>query len=308
MKKVVILLNMGGPESLDDVKVFLSNMFNDKYILPMKSKLLRSFVAWIITKMRDKEAQENYKALGGKSPLADTTRSLVAKLNALSGEYHFDFAMNYVSPFANEVLARYKDCDEMVFFPLYPHHSQTTVTSSLDSAFEAAKKYGIQNIRVIEPFYDDANFNEILINDIKQTARKMAGSDDFSDINMIFSAHSLPLSIIEKGDLYEKHINAHAKLLGENLGFKSTCVAYQSRLGPVKWLEPNISAVLDDLKGQKALVYPISFCIDCSESDFELNILFREHAKNAGVSEYDVVKAPNDSQSFAKYILEKCQK
>lgn len=304
-KEIVILLNMGGPNNLDEVEVFLKNMFNDKYILPMKNKLLRSFVAWIITTLRKKEASESYKALGGRSPIAGLTASLCQKLNAAQNRFHFDFAMNYTPPFATDVLARYKGAKKITFFPLYPHHSQTTVLSSLDDATAAAKEHDISGIRVIEPFYEDESFNEIIINDIKATCAK-AGFEP-KDTQLVFSAHSLPVSIIKKGDLYEKHINAHVNLLSKSLDFKGIQLAYQSRLGPVEWLGPNISAVLDGLKGQNVLVYPISFCIDCSESDFELDIMFREHASKVGVAKYAVVKAPNDSEEFVEYILQKCE-
>ena len=302
-KEVVILLNMGGPNDLSEVKVFLKNMFNDKYILPLKSAFLRSILAWFITAMRQKEASESYKALGGKSPIVGLSKSLCEKLNAAQNRFHFDFAMNYTPPFAKDVLARYKGAKKITFFPLYPHHSQTTVLSSLDDATAAAKMHEISGIKVIEPFYEDESFNKILINDIKKTCAENGFSPN--DTHLIFSAHSLPVSIIKAGDLYEKHTNAHVSLLSKSLDFKGIHLAYQSRLGPVEWLGPNISAVLEGLKGQNVLVYPISFCIDCSESDFELDIMFREHASKVGVAKYAVVKAPNDSDGFVNYIIQK---
>ena len=303
MKKVVILLNMGGPNDLSEVKVFLKNMFNDKYILPIPSPFLRSLAAWGITKLRDKEAQSNYKALGGKSPISDITRSLCQKLNSVQNEVIFDFAMNYTAPFCDDVFKKYENCDDMVLFPLYPHHSQTTTLSSLDDAKESAKKYNIKISKIIEYFYEDSEYNAI----IRQNILKAAKQNGFepAQTNLIFSAHSLPQSIINKGDLYEKHTNAHVALLSEGLNFKNITLAYQSRLGPVKWLGPNIGDVLDTLKGQNVLVYPISFCIDCSESDFELAILYKEHAAKARIAKYEVVKAPNDSDEFVKYILNK---
>ena len=280
-------------------------MFNDKYILPLKSAFLRSILAWFITAMRQKEASESYKALGGKSPIVGLSKSLCEKLNAAQNRFHFDFAMNYTPPFAKDVLARYKGAKKITFFPLYPHHSQTTVLSSLDDATAAAKMHEISGIKVIEPFYEDESFNEILINDIKKTCAAAGFSPN--DTHLIFSAHSLPVSIIKAGDLYEKHTNAHVSLLSKSLDFKGIHLAYQSRLGPVEWLGPNISAVLEGLKGQNVLVYPISFCIDCSESDFELDIMFREHASKVGVAKYAVVKAPNDSDGFVNYIIQKCE-
>lgn len=303
MKKVVILLNMGGPNDLSEVKVFLKNMFNDKYILPISSPFLRSLLAWGITKMRDKEAQESYKALGGKSPISDITKSLCKKLNLAQNEVIFDFAMNYTAPFCDDVFKKYENCDDMLLFPLYPHHSQTTTLSSLDDAKQASKKYNIKISKIIDYFYEDSGYNDIITQNILQTARQ--NGFESTQTNLIFSAHSLPQSIIDKGDLYEKHVNAHVSLLSKALNFKNISLVYQSRLGPIKWLGPNIGDVLDTLKGQDVLVYPISFCIDCSESDFELAILYKEHALKAGVAKYEVVKAPNDSDEFVKYILSK---
>ena len=298
-KDVVILLNMGGPNNLSEVKLFLTNMFNDKYILPIKSPKIRSFVAAFITKMRAKEAQGNYKALGGKSPMPAITQRLVDKLNFVQQEILFDYAMRYTPPFAKNVLAKYKDAKSITLFALYPHHSQTTVLSSYEDAKDAANSLGLSIKAQIEPFYKDDEYNNIIINSIKSSV------NDSKNAHLIFSAHSLPQSIINKGDLYEKHINEHIQILSAKLDFKDICLAYQSRLGPIKWLGPNISSVLSSLKGERVVIYPLSFCIDCSESDFELDILYRQYAKTVGISEYTVVKAPNDSTDFVRYILNK---
>ncbi|WP_458396687.1 ferrochelatase [Campylobacter sp.] len=308
MKRVVILLNMGGVDDLSQVRVFLTNMFNDPYILGIKNRHLRAFVAWMITMMRLKPATQNYIQLGGKSALGDITRSLVAKLNSKFGfdNLIFDYAMNYTPPFASDTLAKYKDADEIVLFPLYPHHSVTTITSSLDSAKRAIGNLDIKaKIKVVDYFYKNSKFNDIIVNHIA----KSLGDDDASKIDLIFSAHSLPQKIIDSGDLYEKHLNEHLEILKSNLnncglGFNSVSLAYQSRLGPVKWLGPNLSEVLPSLSSKRAMIYPISFCIDNSETDFELAIEYKHIADDNKFNYYKVVKAPNDSDEFISFIAQ----
>lgn len=308
MKRVVILLNMGGVDNLSQVRVFLTNMFNDPYILGIKNRHLRAFVAWMITMMRLKPATQNYIQLGGKSALGDITRSLVAKLNSKFGfdNLIFDYAMNYTPPFASDTLAKYKDADEIVLFPLYPHHSVTTITSSLDSAKRAIDNFGIKaKIKVVDYFYQNSKFNDIIVSHIA----KSLGNDDASKIDLIFSAHSLPQKVIDSGDLYEKHLNEHLEILKSNLNncglrFNSVSLAYQSRLGPVKWLGPNLSEVLPSLSSKRAMIYPISFCIDNSETDFELAIEYKHIADDNKFSYYKVVKALNDSDEFISFIAQ----
>lgn len=309
MKKAIILLNMGGADDLSQVEMFLKNMFNDPYILTIKNSKIRSILAWLITKMRLKSATSNYVVLGGKSPIGDITRSLVAKLNQKikGGEIKFDYAMNYTPPFANDTLKKYINFDEIVLFPLYPQHSSTTITSSLDGAKKAISDLGIKaNIEIVDYFYKDENYNDIIVNNIKNKTLNL----DTKDIDLIFSSHSLPKKIIDSGDLYEKHTKEHVQILAGMLNkagikFKSVSLAYQSRLGPVEWLGPNLNEVLPKLESKKALIYPISFCIDNSETDFELSIEYRHVANENRFEYYEVVKAPNDSDEFVNFIAKK---
>lgn len=131
-------------------------------------------------------------------------------------------------------------------------------------------------------------------------------------MELIFSAHSLPQKIIDKGDVYEKHINEHVQILSKmikdsGLNFKGINLAYQSRLGPVKWLEPSLNEILAKCKSKKALIYPLSFCIDNSETIFELVIEYAKIAKELNFSFYKVVWCPNFSDEFASFILQKAK-
>ena len=311
--KLVLFLNMGGVSKPEHCALFLKNMFNDPYILTIKNDCLRAFVAWCITKARAKTMQKNYELLGGKSPLNELTARLCEKLNKefmsanssqnapqnSQNEVKFDFINTYVPPFAENVLAKYhftKD-DEIVLFPLYPHHSQTTVLSALKCAKTALAKAQIQaKVSQIDVFYTNEQYNEMLIAHI---LRENESWQKGREKTLVLSAHSLPVSTIKAGDVYEKHIRAHFTLLKERLApyFKDIVLGYQSKIGPVKWLTPATSEILAHLDNV-ALIYPLSFCIDCSESVFELDIEYRKIAK----MDYKVIACPNDSDEFVKFI------
>ncbi|WP_291949617.1 ferrochelatase [Campylobacter sp.] len=293
--RYVFFLNMGGVNQLSECELFLKNMFNDPYILDIKNTFLRKFVAFIIRKLRLKAMIENYEKMGGKSPLTQITQNLCNKLKSQNKHYQFDFISLYVPPFAYDVFSKYdfKEEDELILFPLYPHHSKTTITSSVKSAQRAlAKLNNKASIKIIDPFYKDKIYNEMIVKHIlkaKKPEHKI----------LIFSAHSLPISIIKKGDMYEKHINEHIDILKEILRpyFNEILLSYQSKLGPIKWLGPSTSEILSKLQ-HKALIYPISFCIDCSETIFELGIEYKHLASQ----EYDLIACPNDTAEFVDFI------
>ena len=387
MKKALILLNMGGPNNLGEVEVFLKNMFNDPFILGIKSDFWRSVLAALIVKSRTASARSNYEKLGGRSPICSITETLCERVNLLAraklgaglkfenadgaqnlkfqsaakfqnkvefqgtvklnspdfsatcklqnstkfqegaepggevlqneaprdkkpiDELICDYAMNYTPPFAEDVLKKYADFDEIILMPLYPHFSKTTIQSSLCSAEAALKRLGIKNYKIIDIFYDSAAYNEILLNLIASCVSKFS-ADEISQISLIFSAHSLPVKMIAAGDPYEVQVKAHVEILKDLLAargikFKEIILAYQSRLGPVKWLEPNVADVLRDLQGKKALIFPIAFCVDNSETDFELDIFYRAQARELGYKYYEVCKCPNSREDFAKFILDR---
>ena len=245
--RLILLLNMGGPNDLSEVEVFLKNMFNDPYILGIKSPFLRKFVAFIITESRLKAAQNNYRQIGGKSPICELTARLCGKISHfLDDDTAVAFAMNYTPPFAKDVLAEFTEASEIVVFPLYPHHSFTTVTSSISDFEKARAELNLKaKVKIVEPFFEDERYNEIIADGIEKAASNL----NSGEITLVFSAHSLPQKMIDAGDVYEEHVKRHVQILTEILEkrgvkFKQTMLAYQSRLGPVKWLEPSLNQVL----------------------------------------------------------------
>lgn len=307
MKKAIVLLNMGGPNNLDEVKVFLKNMFNDKYIIGAPQPI-RAMIAWLITTLREKEAKHNYSLLGGMSPIVGHTKRLIRRLKK---EVDADvyYAMRYTPPFASDIMKDLVEYDEIFAFPMYPHYSQTTTKSSIEDFIESAKKYGIEHkIKTIESYYDDELYNKAIVERIKEA---MVGSDT-KEYHLIFSAHGLTQKVIDKGDLYQKHILANVEaakkeLQQEGIEFAGIHLAYQSRLGPMEWLRPYMSDKLTEFAGKKVLIYPISFTVDNSETECELDIEYRELADEIGIAKYKVASAPNHQRYFMDMIKRKYQ-
>lgn len=308
-KEAIILLNMGGPNNLHEVEMFLTNMFNDPYILTMKSRLLRKFVAGMITWTRTEKSQDIYRQIGGKSPLVGLTRSLVRQLQEEIGEEVIvDFVMRYTPPMAEEVCSRLKEqgVEKVYLIPLYPQYSSTTTQSSLDDFEDTAHKIGWNVITTeIKHFFAHPTYNRCLLERIKEAL----GEDDASEFDIVFSAHGLPQKVVDGGDPYERHVIAHVELVKElmereDLRFHGVHLAYQSKVGPMKWLEPSLETMLHTLKNKKIIIVPIAFTIDNSETDFELAIEYAEVAEELGYEIYRVCRCPNDHPLFVQTLKE----
>ena len=235
-KGAVVLLNMGGPNNLEEVEVFLKNMFADKNILTMKSKILRKFIRGMILFTRTESSQEIYRQLGGKSPIVNHTKKLVTKLQERLGEHIFvDFAMRYTPPFASEVIERLnsKDIDKIYLIPLYPQYSTTTTKSSLEDFEVCYHNKGADALLVeIKHFFENEKYNRAILERIKESMYDAK----YRDFDIIFSAHGLPKKIVDAGDVYEKHINRHVRILKEmmlreGIDFHEVHLAYQSKIG-----------------------------------------------------------------------------
>jgi len=301
--KALVLLNMGAARSKDELKTFLLNMFNDENILSIKNNTLRSMLASFIVMLRHDKAWENYEQIGGSSPLHKLTDEFIVALQKELPQYFITTAMRYTSQFAQTAIAKIKEQNitDVTLLPLYPQYSTTTTKSSLDDFISKANNEF--DLNIIEPFYKNNLYNQAIIDNIKNTC------NDISNTNLIFSAHGLPQKVINKGDVYQKHIEDNVEILTkmlkeQNINFLSISLAYQSKVGPMKWLEPSLDSALEEFKEQNILIYPISFIIDNSETVFELDIEYREIAEHIGIKDYKVVKCLNDSPTFIKAIKE----
>ncbi|MGD9623065.1 MAG: ferrochelatase [Arcobacter sp.] len=302
-KKALVLLNMGGARNKAELKMFLTNMFNDKNILTIKNPLIRKMIAYFIVTKRLDSAWENYEHIGNASPINPLTEKLVEKCNEKIEEFKTYQVMRYTPPFAQDVIKQMLDdgINEIVLLPLYPQYSTTTTKSSVEDFIDYLPYTFGKNIRYIETFYKNDKFNECIINEI------ISNVENASEYNLIFSAHGLPQKIVDAGDPYEIQMNEHVKILSEklkekNINFKSINLAYQSKVGPLKWLDPSLEEMLKNFKEQKVIIYPIAFIVDNSETDFELDIEYREIAHEMGINEYKVCRCVNDSDAFVEAI------
>jgi ferrochelatase len=298
--KAIVLLNMGGARNKDELKMFLTNMFNDKNILTVNA-LYRKIIAFFIVSSRLDSAWENYKEIGNESPINKLTEELVKNVNEKIPKYKTYQVMRYTPPFAPEVIAQMKEdgIEEVVLLPLYPQYSTTTTKSSLEDFQEHAKN--AFKTRIIEPFYKNEMFNACIINEIISKAK------NHKDVNLLFSAHGLPQEIVDAGDPYEKQMMEHVEILTKILKkkgveFKSISLAYQSKVGPLEWLKPSLDDALLDYKDDNVLIYPLAFIVDNSETDFELSIEYKEIADEIGVNEYKICKCVNASDAFVEAI------
>ncbi len=303
-KKALVLLNMGGARNKDELGTFLRNMFNDKNILTISNDTIRSMIASLIVMLRHDKAWENYEQIGGESPLHRLTDDLVNKLEKQLPDLFITTAMRYTSPFAQTAIARIKEqgINDIILLPLYPQYSTTTTKSSVDDFYDHTLNEPF-NIQIIDPFYTNDLYNESVCNEIIKTQGK------YSDYHLIFSAHGLPQKVVKKGDPYQQQIEEHVEILKETLShyttnFKSINLAYQSKVGPMKWLEPSLDNMLKNFAGQKVIIYPISFIVDNSETVFELEIEYKEIADEIGIKEYKVCRCVNDDDKFCEAIKE----
>ncbi len=298
---------MGGPNRVEEVKMFLKNMFADKNILPI-NRYLRKLVAYIIVSKRLKEVEENFtKFLGGKSPLPELTQKLIEKLKTKL-EKPIVPAMRYVPPFATPSLEQFKadGIEELILFPMYPQYSTTTTLSSLEDIEERCEALAYNpKITLIEPYYDKYDY-------IKATANKIieASKDiEREAYDLLLSAHGLPVSIIKAGDPYEKQVEANVSALKiylheHGIKFNAIKLVYQSKVGNASWLEPSLVGVLRNPKNRKVLIAPLAFTIDNSETVFELEIENREIADKIKYKDYRVVPCLNDDDAFVDFIVQ----
>jgi len=299
---------MGGPNNVDEVEMFLKNMFSDKNILTM-DRVTRKLVSSIIIYKRLDEVKKNFvKYLGGKSPLPVWTDKLIRKLETKL-EMPIVPAMRYVPPFATSSLEKFKadGVEELILFPMYPQYSTTTTRSSLEDIEERCEALDYApKITLIDPYYDDYDY-------IAMSAAKIVEcleGKESREYDLLLSAHGLPMSIIKAGDPYQNQVEANVSALKiyfheRGVVFNNIKLVYQSKVGSSAWLEPNLVDVLRNPYHRKVLIYPLAFTVDNSETVYELDIEHREIAKKIKYDDYLVAKCFNDDDGLVNLIVKK---
>lgn len=311
----VLLLNLGGPERPEDVRPFLYNLFSDPEIIRLPFRWLQKPLAWFISTSRARKSQANYAQIGGGSPLRRITeqqaKALKAALANLGIEANLYIGMRYWYPFTEEAIAQIKrdNIRNLVILPLYPQYSISTSGSSfrlLEALWEKDPVLRQIHYTLIPSWYNHPGYVAAMADLIRQELDQCPDPDTAT---VFFSAHGVPKSYVtEAGDPYQEQIETCVKLIMDALGRPNPHVlAYQSRVGPVEWLQPYTEDVIPQLaaQGVKALVVvPISFISEHIETLQEIDIEYRELAKEAGIEVFRRVPALNDHAGFIAALAE----
>lgn len=286
-KTGVVLLNMGGPEKPEDVRPFLYNLFSDRDIIRLGPKFMQKPLAWYISRKRAPISLKTYEKIGGGSPLIRITNEQAQALEnelAGSGDFSVVTAMRYWQPTATQALEKLakKGISNLIALPLYPHYSCATSGSSLADLQRAALLAKSEfHITEIHGWPDNPFYIKCLAQNIQTGIAKFSG--EMTEV--VYSAHSLPVSFIEEGDPYCDHLKITIEQIEAITGIKGR-LCYQSRSGPVEWLSPSTPEMIDTLAAEgckNILMVPISFVSDHVETLYEIDMLYREMADEKGM-------------------------
>jgi ferrochelatase len=335
----IVLLNLGGPDSLQAVRPFLHNLFSDRDIIRLGPSFLQKFLAHFIACLRSKKTEKMYSQIGGKSPILDITKAQAQALQtSLNKEveklrssevktsqlhsflssgtvFKVYIGMRYWHPFiADTVQKIFQDgVRQVIVLSLYPHYSKATTGSAIAEFKRAVEHLTVHasqfKVNYIEQWYDFSPYidalSELICNGMKALNKEGA--------EVLFSAHGLPESSIREGDPYVDHISVTIREVMNRLAVEPYNLhglrwhlSYQSRTGPVKWLQPETGETIIKLakEGVKNLfIVPISFVSDHIETLYEIDILYDELAKKHGIN-LKRCQSLNTSEKFIHALRE----
>src|SRR3954463_5841897 len=306
----VVLFQLGGPDSLQAIEPFLFNLFCDPDIIDFPfARLGRRPLAKLISTTRAKKVQHHYQVIGGCSPIRRHTeqqaRALEAALREAGVNATCVVAMRYWHPFTAEAIAQLRDAnvDELVLLPMYPQYSITTTGSSLNEWERRAK--AVWPTQVVREFYSHPLYLEAVCEKIESTLARFPRPDE---AELVFSAHSVPVSVIESGDPYQRQIEETVALVMERGGWRNRHrLCYQSKVGASKWLQPSLRTTVRELaaaKVQEVCVVPIAFVSDHVETLGEIDHEARELAIALGIRQFEMTPGLNDSPTFIRALAD----
>jgi ferrochelatase len=300
----VVLFQLGGPDTPQAIEPFLFNLFCDPDIIDFPfARIGRKPLAKLISTARAKKVQHHYSAIGGASPIRRFTEqqadALENRLRADGIDAHCFVAMRYWHPFTAEAVeqVRAANCDEVVLLPLYPQYSSTTTGSGLNEW----RRLFRDNVRVqaIKTFYRHPLYLDTVVEKIDEALARFPES---GCPEVVFSAHSVPVSVIAKGDPYQRHIEETVELVMRRGGWRNRHrLCYQSKVGASKWLQPSLHRTIRDLGAERireVCVVPIAFVSDHVETLGEIDHEAREEAAELGIQQFEMTSGLNDSPTF----------
>ncbi len=307
----VVLFQLGGPDTLEAIEPFLYNLFCDPDIIDFPfARLGRKPLAKLISSTRAHKVRHHYANLGGGSPIRRNTerqaQALAVELEARGHDARCFVAMRYWHPFTAEAVAALESaqCDEIVLLPLYPQYSSTTTGSSLNEWNRRFQRNGAP-VHLVTEFYRHEGYLDALAETIDRT---LEGFEVASRPELIFSAHSVPLTVIERGDPYQRQIEETVALVMERGGWPNAHrLCYQSKVGASRWLQPTLRGTLRQVAEERigeVCVVPISFVSDHVETLGEIDHEARELAGRLGIRRFEMTPGLNDSPAFIRALAD----
>lgn len=311
MKRAILFLNLGGPETQDDVKPFLFRLFFDPEIIRIPFTPLRALVAWLIATARVNKSKALYREIGGGSPIRRLTdeqaEAVEQRLRYKGCDVAVRTAFSCSKPLIEDVVRdlRQQGAKQFLALPLYPQYSFTTTKGALERVERAVDKAG-GSFFAIRSYPTHPLFLKAHADLIRAELKKFSSQDD---IHLLFSAHSIPEKLVtELGDPYKNDVEESVAGVVKTLGWKGPAhLGWQSKLGPVKWLSPSVNELTEKLgrEGVKRLVViPIAFVTDHIETLEELDKELKEVAEHAGIEEYHRARGLNAHPAFIDCLTE----
>jgi ferrochelatase len=305
----VILFQLGGPDTLAAIEPFLYNLFCDPDIIDFPfARLGRKPLAKLISTTRARKVQHHYATIGGGSPIRRFTegqaRALEVELESRGLDARCFVAMRYWHPFTKDALAQLQaaQCDEVVLLPLYPQYSSTTTGSSLNEWQRLVRGGSLcrdLSTHNVGSFYRHPMYLDAVVEKVGEALDRFPTP---ARVEIVFSAHSIPMSIIAKGDPYQRQIEHTVQLLMARGGWQNPHrLCYQSKVGASKWLQPSLHRTLRDLAKQNArevCIVPVAFVSDHVETLGEIDHEAREEAQRLGFTQFEMSAGLNDSPKF----------
>jgi protoporphyrin/coproporphyrin ferrochelatase len=297
----ILLINLGTPDAPTPgaVRRYLRQFLSDRRVIEIPPLLWQPILNGLVLTTRPRKSARAYREIwtGEGSPLAAVTQRQAAALaDAFGPEVIVDHAMRYGRPAIADRLdaLRAAGCERILIAPLYPQYCAATTASALDAVFAHLGRSRVQPaIRTLPPYYDDP----IYITALRKNLEAALAELDFEPQALIASFHSMPVRTRTLGDPYHRHCLRTAALLSEAMG-RELLVAFQSRFGRAKWLEPATERLLAELPGRgvtKAAIFAPGFAADCLETLEELAIRGRATFLAAGGSDFAYLPCLNDS-------------
>jgi len=306
----VVLFQLGGPDTLEAIEPFLYNLFCDPDIIDFPfARLGRKALAKLISTTRAKKVQRHYSVIGGGSPIRRFTEQQARALEDRLADAGLDarcvVAMRYWHPFTEEAIAQLREeqCAEIVLLPMYPQYSSTTTGSSLN---EWSRLFGDDvPIHCVRTFYRNELYLDALIEKVEEALSRFGEPEE---AELVFSAHSVPMAVIEKGDPYQRQIEETVSLLMARGSWRNHYrLCYQSKVGASKWLQPSLRDTMRNLGAEgikNVCIVPISFVSDHVETLGEINHEARERAEKLGIEQFEMTSGLNDSPTFIAALAE----